>query len=132
MSNALGTITTYIPTEMLTLYVAVVAALGSDATVTTRWIAFAVFLPLTPLTVWLLFATQVKSSGKRIPVAVMRWPIWEMVAGTIAFLAWAIALPQTPFAEITWYSSAIGGVVVLVVTSLFTLIAPLFQNPLST
>jgi hypothetical protein len=117
---------------MLTLYVAVVAALGSEANDVTRWIAFAIFLPLTPLTVWLLFATQVKSSGKRIPVAVVRWPLWEMAAGTIAFLAWAIALPQTPFAQLPWYSSAIGGVVVLVVTSLLTLIAPLFQNPLST
>ncbi len=136
VTSALNVIVTYIPTEVLTLYVAVLAALGSPSSVKKitpgMVVAFWAFLVGTPITVWLLYAVKVVSGGKGAPVYPAQWPIWEMMAGTIAYAAWAFAMPNNPFADKVWYSSAIAGVVILVVSTLIGLVSPLFQKQLST
>src|SRR6478672_4369118 len=136
VTSALNVIVAYIPTEILTLYVAVLAALGSPGPakkVTLGMvIAFWAFLACTPLTVWLLYAVKVVSGGKQLPASPPQWPVWEMIAGTIAYAVWAFAMPNNPFAGTGWYSSAIAGVVVLVVSTLIGLVSPLFQKQLST
>lgn len=52
-----------------------------------------------------------------------------MIAATNAFLAWAFALPDSPFVQYSWYSAAIAGLVVLVVATVLPLLAQLFQGP---
>ncbi len=54
-TTALKVIATYIPTEILTLYIAVIGALDGPNGTSERslWIAFFFFLGLTPLIVWL-------------------------------------------------------------------------------
>jgi len=137
VSAALQVITTYIPTEILTLYVAVLAALRnptthrvSDASATTT---FWVFLLVTPLTVWLVYAAKLKAlgDGRRLPSRPSAWPVWEMSAATIAYTAWSLALPDSPFVD-AGITSAIGGVLVLITSTLLGLAAPVFQRPLST
>jgi hypothetical protein len=132
VTSALNVIVTYIPTEILTLYVAVLAALGKPtadgqvaSTVSGAVIAFWAFLVATPVTVWVLYAAKVASDGKPLPSSPAKWPIWEMSAGTIAYVAWAIALPNNPYVR-----SAIAGVIVLVTSTALGLVAPLFQRPL--
>src|SRR5438067_2041605 len=65
-NTALQTITTYIPTEVLTLYVSAIAVLNTDRK--GLWILFFSFLSATPLVVWIVFATKLKTSGKDIPI----------------------------------------------------------------
>jgi hypothetical protein len=133
MTTALKVIVTYIPTEVLTLYVAVLAAIQVPNGTPSRslYITFYCFLAGTPLIVWLVYAAKVKSGGKPLPLAPRKWPLWEMCAATVAYTAWAFALPDSPFKSFTnWYTPALAGVVVLIISALLGLLAPLFQRPL--
>lgn len=122
----------YIPTEVLTLYVAVLAAVQEPGKVTpVDWTAFWSFLVATPLVVWLVFGAKLKTANKPLPLSYSSWPIWEMFAATVAYAAWAFALPHSPFTDYTWYSSALSGLAVLVVSTLLGLLAPFFQKPLT-
>jgi hypothetical protein len=123
----------YIPTEIITLYVAVLAAVeqGGNA-MNTGWVVFWVFLFVTPVVVWLVYGAKLKALQKPIPINFGSWPLWEMFAATVAFTAWTFALPHSPFTEFTWYSSAISGLAVLVVSTFLGLLTPFFQRPLGT
>jgi len=127
INTALQTVVIYLPTEVLTLYVAVLAATDT----TSRWISFWAFLIATPAIIWMVFAAKVKSENRVLPVVPGQWPVWEMLAGTIAFVAWAFALPTTPFSTFTWYSAGLAGVAVTIASTLLGLLAPLFQRPLN-
>ena len=121
----------YIPTEILTLYVAVLAAVHQTDKVTRAdWIAFWTALVATPIVVWLVFGAKIKAAGKALPLRFRAWPVWEMFAGTVAYCAWAFALPNAPFSEYSWYSSALSGLAVLVASTVLGLLAPFFQRAL--
>jgi len=136
-STALQTLTTYIPTEVLTLYVSAVAALGPltikvggrDLEVG-RWLPFWCFLAATPMIVWVAFASKIKAAGKPVPLLPSKWPLWEMTAAAIAYVAWTFALPATPFAQESWYSSGLASFLILVVSAGLGIIAPLMQQQL--
>lgn len=140
VNTAMQVLFGYIPTEVLTLYVAVVAAIHPttagaipDATQVTRedWGVFWGFFIATPVVFWIIYATKLKGAQKPLPLAFSTWPVWEMFAATFAYVAWAFALPGTPFREFTaWYSTALAGVVVLAASTVLGLLAPLFQNEL--
>jgi hypothetical protein len=138
----------YIPTEVVTLYVAVAAALqppspadGVAAAVAASavaasqrslWIAFWCFFVATPLVVWVVYASKLTAAKKPLPSTYDAWPVWEMLAALIAFCAWAFALPNTPFREFPWYSPALASIAVLLGSTVLGLLAPLFQRPLGT
>jgi hypothetical protein len=122
----------YIPTEVLTLYVATLAAVQQEGKVIpTDWLVFWIFLFATPVIVWLVYGGKLMTLRIKAPLNFGAWPIWEMLAATIAYTAWAFALPHSPFTEYPWYSSALSGLAVLVVSTLLGLVAPFFQKPLS-
>jgi hypothetical protein len=139
-NTALQTLTTYIPTEVLTLYVSAIGALGpvvvkvgNKVVQLGRWLPFWFFLAATPLLVWIAFATKLKVAGKALPASPAKWPWWEMTAATVAYTAWAFALPNTPFAQfesIGWYSSGLAAFLILVVSAGLGVIAPLMQSQL--
>jgi len=133
IDTALNVLFGYIPTEVLTLYVAVLAALQQPAqkgqVTAAQWNTFWLFLAATPIVVWLVYAAKVKALPKPLPLKLGEWPVWEMVAATISYWAWAQALPNSPFAE--YYSPAIAGVIILVTSTALGLLAPFFQRPLS-
>jgi hypothetical protein len=148
-SAALKNIATYIPTEVITLYLAALAAVRSgivpSGTASTSAVAktgaaypvsqsqvvtVIVFAILTPVFVWIVYAGKVKTAGKSIPVSPRKWPFWEMVAATIAFGAWAFSLPDSPFTRFSWYSLAWASFAVLVVSTLLGLLAPIVQRTL--
>ena len=134
-NTALQTLTTYIPTEVLTLYVSAIAAVGPltvNGLPVGRWLPFWCFLVGTPVVVWIAFATKLKAVGKNLPASPRKWPVWEMAAATIAYFAWTFALPNTPFAQFEkWYSSGLAAFFVLVVSAGLGMIAPLMQRRLS-
>jgi hypothetical protein len=133
IETALNVLFGYIPSEILTLYVAVLAAVHKPDTVTvTDWITFWSFLVATPIVVWLVYGAKVIAAKRPVPLAFGAWPVWEMFAATLAYCAWAFALPKSPFSQYsdTWYSAALSGVAVLVVSTFLGLLAPFFQRPL--
>jgi hypothetical protein len=131
VTGALKLIATYIPTEVLTLYVAVLAAIRTQEPATKDLkLAFYSFLIITPLVVWLVYAAKVKAAGKKLPLAPRSWPLWEMFAATVAYVAWALTLAQNPFVASNWYSPALAAVVVLIVSTFVGLLAPIFQRPI--
>ena len=119
----------YIPTEVVTLYVAVVAALAS-VPAPAQMVAFAGFAVATPIVVWLVFAAKLRGANKPLPIAYGAWPVWEMIAATIAFCAWAVALPESPL-ETTVLEGGLKGVLVLVTSTILGLLSPIFQRPLN-
>lgn len=126
----------YIPTEIIGLYVAILAAMEpplgevNPAQATVFWI----FLIATPVVVWITYAAKIKAANKPLPFRLAAWPIWEMFAGTVAYFAWAAALPTNPFqiAKVAWYSSAVAGIFELVASTILGLAAPFFQRKLGT
>ncbi len=126
--SALKSIVDYIPTEIVLIYVAVSAAL-SDARSSSRagqWVAFWVFLALTPLALWLLYAARLRAGSRALPLEPTRWPWPELAVATIGYAAWAFTLPGTPFADFSWYRPGLGTAVLLVGTLVLGLGAPLF------
>ncbi|MEA2992236.1 MAG: hypothetical protein QOD40_1156 [Alphaproteobacteria bacterium] len=149
VNTALHVLFGYIPTEIVTLYVAVAAALQPPTTSNAgaaasagsalaassqaQWIAFWCFFVATPLVVWVVYATKLKTAGKPLPSTYDTWPVWEMFAALLAYCAWAFALPNTPFREFpNWYSPALASLAVLLASTILGLLAPLFQRPLGT
>jgi hypothetical protein len=131
IDTALHVLFGYIPTEVLTLYVAVLAAVQKPSKVTSAdWIVFWIFLAATPIVVWLVYGAKVKAANKPLPLSFGAWPVWEMLAATVAYCAWAFALPNTPLSVYSWYSSALSGVAVLVASTCLGLLAPFFQRTL--
>lgn len=133
VTTALKVIVTYIPTEVLALYVAVLAAIQEPQRQSYRslWLAFIFFLIATPSIVWLVYSAKVRATNKPLPITPKSWPLWEMFAATVAYSAWAFALPETPFKALPWYSAALAGVIALVISTLLGLVAPVVQRPLS-
>jgi hypothetical protein len=138
VNTALNVLFGYIPTEILTLYVAILGVLHKPATqqafqpTMADWIAFFAFLTFTPIVVWLVYGAKLKVANKPLPLSFGTWPVWEMFAATVAYLAWAFALPNSPFNQYTWYSAALSGIAVLIASTALGLLAPFFQRPLST
>jgi len=131
IDTAYNVIFGYIPTEVLTLYIAVLATIQQPNKVTqAMWVTFWCFFIATPIVVWLVYGAKLKAAQKPLPFRYGAWPVWEMFAATIAYCAWAFALPNSPFVEYSWYSSALSGVIVLVASTLLGLVAPFFQRPL--
>ena len=126
VDTALHVVIGYVPTEILTLYVAVLAAIQKPA----HWTAFWIFLVATPIVVWLVYGAKLKAAQKVLPWAPRSWPLWEMFAATVAYCVWAFGLPNAPFADYSWYSSALAGIAVLVASTILGLLAPFCQRPL--
>ena len=132
INTALNVLFGYIPTEVLTLYVAVLAAIQHPGQTTRgEWIVFWAFLVATPLVVWLVNGAKVQAAQKPLPLSLEEWPIWEMLAATIAYFVWAFALPNTPFTYFDWYSPAVAGIAVIVGSTVLGLLAPFFQRPIT-
>jgi hypothetical protein len=127
-TSALGAIATYIPTEITVIYVAVLAAIATSdvTTMTGQWVTLWVTMALCPIVVWAVYAAKVRSGQGRLPVKWAEWPKLEMVFSTVAFAAWAFAMPESPFVEFDWYKPALSGIAVLVVQTSLGLLAGVF------
>jgi hypothetical protein len=110
--SALSQLIKYVPTETITLYLAVEAALGaitapagkpvSDADFRARWIWLAI---LTVATGLLALGLSYRSEKQLDPNGKFKWPIIEPVAAVAAFVVWALSLPTTPLLNIPGYNA---------------------------
>lgn len=127
VSESLETLVKYIPTEAVTLYVATLTAArllrsvmpGFDP----RTIYWAFFL-VTPLLFLLVYASKRASDGLKPLPAIKLWPWWELVACTIAYAVWGLAVPGNPYVESALVAAfaAFGAVVI---STVLTLLEPI-------
>jgi len=126
-------LTKYIPTESITLYVATLAALPAIATMApwfTPSVAYWLFAALTPVLLLVLRLRQSALDGKNWKVPPSEWPIWRMVASTIAFLVWALAVPGNAVASPADQNlGVIAGFAAATVSWFLNLIEPFVEPP---
>lgn len=110
ISGALNALIKYIPTESVALYIAAVnavPALAEEVDISWGELIYWGFGALTPLLYLLLYMGKRRSAGLPIlPQSPKEWPLWSIFASTIAFLAWALAVPDGPYLQ-----SANGGLI---------------------
>jgi hypothetical protein len=119
-ASGLSQLTKYVPTETITLYLAVAAALGPimapkgkpvyDADFRARWIWLAILAVATGL---LAIGLIYRSQKQLDPNGPFKWPIIEPVASVAAFLVWALSLPTTPLLNLHGYDAVVWGPIVL-------------------
>ena len=132
--TSINTLVTYIPTEVVMIYVAAMNAFASEpgqegagtaASVVSdgEWWAFWLCLGAAPVVVWLLYAAKVPAAKKPLPVRPNRWPRWEMFAALVAFVAWAIFLPESPFEAYGWRNVASAILILGLATTFLTVLS---------
>ncbi len=129
--NALTSLTKYIPTEILTLFVGTVSAKPALQQLQAQWhthfrmvhvyIAFIIF---TSLFFLLVYLAGIKRSGRPIP-PFLTWPWFMTFASAIAFAVWALSVPGTGLVPVA--AAAAMGVVALLVSVLFTHLEAIFS-----
>jgi hypothetical protein len=131
VTNALTALVGYIPTEVITLYVAALSAEQPLREATgffdARWILWS-FALLTPALLLLIYVSKIASAGGALPRP-PAWPWWKMSAATIAFLVWAVAVPGNPYLQGT--ASAVAGLGAMLVSTMLHLVTPIFERPVA-
>ena len=125
-ANVVNQLVAFIPTEIITLWVALIAVLNDPKAPTgkklchadwsTHWycaIGFAVLASL--LVLGLAYRKFKDTEGIDF-----KWPVFQMLAAPIAFMAWAISLPEGPLRSACWYSEEAGAFIVTVATVAIT------------
>jgi hypothetical protein len=129
-TNILNQITRWIPTETIAVYVAMLPLLAAVSTsspsYTSRWILFGLVAAANPVIVVLIALAKIDMttfSWKAIP-----FPLFAIIMSTVAFAAWAFALPDTPLSNIGGYNTKWGIAIITTVTIGITLIANAFHK----
>jgi quinol-cytochrome oxidoreductase complex cytochrome b subunit len=123
VDTAMEKITAFIPSDVIGIYV---AGLGvfSPQTDANKWYVFGVSVLLIPVLMLLNYFDQKKRNkptpGPRI-VAVL------VVLALVAFVAWAGAMPGTPFLVFTPYATEIGGWAVVILALIMYKLADLLD-----
>lgn len=123
-SGPLATLVKWIPTETITVYIAIQAALGdvtapqgkpvSDADFTSRWVWVAIVFGITII---LGLALSYRAQKVAHPGQKFKVPYFDVGAAGVAFLVWALSLPTTPLRDIEGYDySAWNSVLILIGT----------------
>jgi hypothetical protein len=129
-SNAFDSLANYIPTEAVTLYVAATSAMLA-LTETFAWITEAgvywSFVCLTPILFLIIFCGKRREANLSLFPQIAKWPWWKLIASTVAFAVWALAIPTTPYLQ-----GAAGGAVAafgaVFVSTVLTLLQPIFER----
>lgn len=123
ISDAIAIVVSYIPTEVVTLYVVVLGIIAKDSE---KALALISFLAATPLMVWLVYAVRERESDHPIPWKPSEWPLWEMIAALVAFAAWSAALPGSPVHS--YFREAYTTIALLVVSVLLPMLSRLAKK----
>jgi len=121
---ALAAVVAYIPTEIVGTYVAILDLLG-DAGRSWLWGVFLFFVVSTPIIVLVTFL--VKHARRARAARTASWPWWAMGAATIAFAAWAAALPDSVVKSAASLPRGFGAAAVVVTALILGTLSPLFE-----
>jgi hypothetical protein len=72
------------------------------------------------------YGWRIKVLDQPAPFRPKDWPLWEMCAATLAFAAWALALPNSPILEKVDYPPGLGTIAILGASFALGLLTPLF------
>jgi hypothetical protein len=119
-SNAFETLTRYIPTETITLYVGAMAARDEVARLgINAWGIYAIFALLTPALLAILTLSRARQLGQQ-GYGMIHW--WPLAASAIAFLVWGASIPGHPVAE-EW--KALPALIALFISTVLTALDPI-------
>jgi hypothetical protein len=102
-TNLVNQVTRWIPTETITVYVALLALVApitghSHAnSYASRWVLFAIITVANPVVVVLI------AMAKNTAGTTFKYPVFAMVIAPFAFAAWAFSLPDTPLSSLPGY-----------------------------
>jgi len=127
-ATALDGLVKYIPTETITLYLAATAALSSlTKTAPGLWPMYLYwgFVALTPILFLLIYLGKRRSQNlPLLPDTIGDWPWWKLIASTIAFMVWALAVPLLVDTDLGKIAVAFGA---LLVSTLLSLIGAVIE-----
>jgi hypothetical protein len=130
--DSLEALTKYIPTESITLYVAIVSAQTALASIIpwlTPSVGYKVFVAVTPALMLILYLRHLAVAGRDWKVPPKSWPWWSMIASSIAFAVWAMAVPGNPIIDPNnTAGGVVAGVAALLVSTVLNIFAPFFEN----
>lgn len=129
--NRFDALTKYVPTETITLYVAAISAqsaLQSCVSFLTATFLYWLFAALTPLILFLIYLGKSLHAGVSKKAALASPPVWRMIAGTLAFLAWAIAVPGGPYLNISTEQKIIASFLALFASTILSLFGSIFEK----
>lgn len=129
-SAAFEALARYIPTEVVTLYIAAASAMAALKEAlpgvnenNTYWF----FVIVTPVVFLVVYVGKRLANQQPALPPLGQWPWWKLVAATVAFAVWALAVPTTPY-----LTGAAGGAVAAFfatfVSVLLSLLAPIFER----
>lgn len=114
LGRALDSIGTYIPTEVMATYLAILAVIPAFAEHRYQWLMFWAFLAATPIVVWLGVSAAHPGQGLSLPVRAFRqWPWLSMFAATLAFAVFAISVPGSVISYLSWYQAWMSTVAII-------------------
>jgi hypothetical protein len=131
-SDVVAALTKYIPTESITLYIATVAAQVALTSVvpwmTPRFTYWAIVAG-TPLLMLLLHLRAKAINGGDWKTHPAEWPWWPMIASTIAFAVWAMAVPGNPIVDTgSGTGGAVAALAAVFVSTSLNLVSPFFPT----
>jgi hypothetical protein len=129
-ATVLDALARYVPTEIVTLYLtalsampALTATFAQVTDVRVYWF----FAILTPILLLLVLAGKRRRDGLSPFPGWSELPWWKLAASTIAFIVWALAVPNTPY--LTGQSGkVVAAFGALLVSTFLTLLEPIFER----
>jgi hypothetical protein len=131
VTNALSALTKYIPTEAVTLYIAAVSAtvaLKEIFPFVTDIGMYWFFAAFTPIFLFITFLGKRRAAGLAALPSAREWPWWDMVAATVAFLIWALAVPGNQLLD-TPTGGVVAGFLAIFVSTILSGIESFFRRP---
>lgn len=130
VTDSLNLLVKYIPTEVVTLYVAAMSAApalrSQFPTISSANIYWA-FGILTPILLFLVYVNKRATAGLQIVPHPREWPWWRLTAATIAYLVWALAVPGNPYiAEPA--AAVLAGLGAVFISTVLNLLEPVFER----
>lgn len=130
VTNTVNVLVKYIPTEVVTMYVAAVSAtpsLRSTLPFVSTSLMYWLFAVATPVLLLLVYAGKRSSEGLMPLPAVKELPWWKMIAATVAFLVWALAVPGNPYI-IGEGGAVVAGFGAVAISTALSLLEPIFER----
>lgn len=129
VQNALSALVEYLPSETVVLYLATVASLPVLVEVL-PWLGatqvYAAFAVLTPILFALVYGGKRRAAGEERWPGLKQWPWWPMIAATVAFLAWALTVPEGPLVT-TASGRVLSGLAAIFVSTLLGVLGRFFS-----
>ncbi|HSM54555.1 MAG TPA: hypothetical protein VK879_00235 [Candidatus Sulfomarinibacteraceae bacterium] len=132
VTGSLNLLVKYIPTEVITLYVATLSAAPALQEVFPRIRTGDIywgFTIITPLLLLLIYINKRATSGLTPVPPARQWPWWKLFAATVAFMVWALAVPGNPYVSGST-AAVLAGLGAVFISMLLNLLEPIFEHSL--